>query len=154
MHVLVIGIDRYSLLSPGQQLRGAVADAQAYASFFERKHHAPVRRLLDEQATYDAILGEFNWLINNEDIPYNDPIVIVFAGHGTSFLRPDDWDEDMWNDRIDAIVPSDFDPSRGRAARLLLDRQVSALLSKLANKKGNNIVSFLLKFNLLLVTVN
>jgi hypothetical protein len=59
----------------------------------------------------------------------------------------------MWNDRIDALVPSDFDPTRGRDARLLLDRQVAALLSKLASKKGNNIVSFLLEFNVFLATV-
>lgn len=94
---LCIGVDAY----PSDPLRGAVADANAWAATFERNGFT-ADRLSDGAATRDAILQ--------------------FAGHGT-FVADLDGDEDDEFGKFDeALCPVDF-----RAGSLILDDDLAPI---------------------------
>lgn len=95
---LCIGIDTY----PSDPLNGAAADANSWATMFEREGFA-VERLTDGAATRDAILSAMlNIITSAAD---GDVIAIQYAGHGTS-VKDLDGDEDDGYD--EALCPVDF----------------------------------------------
>ena len=77
-HALVIGINAYASAPP---LRHARSDAEGIADALEA-HGFPkanVTRLLDEDATRDAVLRAYHGLAATGE---NDRVVVAFAGHG------------------------------------------------------------------------
>lgn len=127
--------------------------------------------LLDEQATRKGIIDGFrSHLIDNSNIKYSDPIVIYFAGeysagkdswvklmvwagHGAKVMAPEEWHS---ADRMcEMILPHDASWSDGREDFIkgipaterktfvhgIPDRTLGALIYKLYELKGDNIVS-------------
>lgn len=89
---LFVGVDRYQ--APIGRLSCAVSDAQALACLFEDTLGGTVSRLLDKQATGDAVRSE---LASLQSVAEDDLVVISFSGHGTEDHQ---------------LVPVDADPDR------------------------------------------
>lgn len=81
---LLVGIDRYPLLTDFDQLDGAANDAQAMAQTLTGRFgfaEENVRLLLDEAATRNAILAALDRLV--EETETDDVVVFHFSGHGS-----------------------------------------------------------------------
>ena len=155
-----MGINKYKSRRV-RDLVGAVPDADAMLDYLKNGLGVPssqIRNLRNNEATRDAIIKEIEAFSFNDDIKEGDPILIYFAGHGSSVDTPDGWEVGSTG-RIELLVPydhssplDDSNPKHG-----IPDRTLEALLSNLANKKGNNIVrqTFILRaFIYQLITVH
>lgn len=149
LFALIIGINAYPRATP---LRGSVLDAEHMQALL-RGLGVPdeqVTVLLNEQATRNAILDQFEHLINNTCIKYGDnTIFIFFSGHGASIDKdraiqtspPGYWDG--WHEsRVEMLCPYDIKmkSASGRQITGIPDKMVACFLNKLAAEKGNNIV--------------
>ena len=145
LFALIIGINIYQYQF---HLRGAVADANAFKSYLTTSLGVDKSRiisLIDKEATRAKIIEKFEFLSETEDIqPDHDPIVIFFAGHGGDAPSPPEWEAGGPGVRTQFLIAHDSE-STGQDATILgiPDRSVAALLEKIAQRKGNNIVSFL-----------
>ena len=134
MYALIIGVNKYGK----HPLSGAVADAKSVEKFLRSKLHVPashITRRIDEEANYKGIMDAFLEFHRDERIQRGDPILIYFAGHGTTIKDPDNADK-----TLQCIVPYDSD-------RLITNHTLARLLSRIAEGdgggtagKGNNIV--------------
>ncbi len=90
-----------------------------------------------------AIISAIENLKGNPDIQYEDAIVIYFAGHGAEINAPHKWECGDRDGKIQAIVPYDCDAMRPDGQRVppIPDHTINCLLSAVAQKHGNNIVS-------------
>jgi uncharacterized caspase-like protein len=139
---LIIGIDKYET-SP--QLKKAVADANAVQDYLLHYLAVPSSQiciLLDSQATRANILQGIYDLTTNNGIQHGDPILIYYAGHGSTAPPPPGW-EAGWP-QIELIIPYDRNLDDGKGGKVygIPDRTLAKLLDRLALAKGNNIVSF------------
>lgn len=73
---VVVGIDAYFI----KPLKGARADAEDIAAALRRRGIADVTRLLDQEASRDAVLGAIDAMIARTR--KDDLVIISFAGHG------------------------------------------------------------------------
>ena len=150
---MVIGINAYS--DPEYEpLTGAVSDADAVSEFLVNNLRADpnhIRNLRDGEATRNAIIGAMKLLEGDNRIKKDDPIIIYFAGHGARTPRPPEWQDWVSQDAmIEMICPVDLGTEKahtdGESQNVpvpgIPDRTVGALLNKLSEVKGNNIVSF------------
>lgn len=154
MFALIVGIDSYRS-DQIPNLTGAVADALAvcssissYAQLHFSAFHTAV--LLNEQATKATIIRELQSLKTNERIQRDDPILIYFAGYGSSFAAPRLRSSSPSRDghgpeKIKTFVPHDCDET----VSAISDRTIVACLDDLANIKGDNIVTSLISIALL-----
>ncbi|VDB86219.1 unnamed protein product [Peniophora sp. CBMAI 1063] len=143
LHAFIIGISRYER----HPLRGAASDADAMHACLRDKFNVPdhqITDLRDEEATRDAIIQELTAMRTRRTIDRNDPIVIYFAGYGTSLSPPKafgwilSWDNP--HEKMRAIVPYDsLFNDRAKCVPPILDRTLAVLLSNLMEEKGNNI---------------
>lgn len=136
---LVIGIDNYQ--SPEiSDLSGAVADSTAIYGFISANRHAfspHITHLTNEQATRGDITRELEALCSNPLIQRDDPIFIYYAGHGGSAARTNvHGQSDASN--IQFIVPYDC----GEFVEPISYRDFVGYMNRLADTKGNNIVSY------------
>jgi hypothetical protein len=78
-YALIIGIDNYSGEWP--KLKNAVNDAKAIENLLRTKYRFNSFHVLyNEQASRDAIIKEFEWLVKNAKV--NDNVLIYYSGHG------------------------------------------------------------------------
>ena len=142
---MVIGIDRYKSKDI-RPLRGAVADARAFAAYLENQLSVPQDHIIileNKSATRAAILEKFGSLANDPRIRPGDPIVIFYAGHGSEAAAPPGWEAGGRNANIQVTMPYDvYCQSRGKVVDPIPDRTLGALLAAISRNKGNNIVSF------------
>ncbi|KAI0313035.1 hypothetical protein OF83DRAFT_1176058 [Amylostereum chailletii] len=138
---LVIGIDRYKHDSIGN-LQGSVADADDVVNFLTdilRVPHERIQNLRNEEATREQIIGHIRGLATNRKIKDGDPILIYYAGHGGEAKPPAGWTSG--GGKIQMILPHDFIPhtNTDESSQGILDVTLSALLTRLAGVKGDNI---------------
>ncbi|KAI0319917.1 caspase domain-containing protein [Amylostereum chailletii] len=153
LYALIVGIDKYAF-GGIPTLYGAVADAEAIANYVKTQLQVPedhIIRLHDAGATRAAIINAFRFMAgeikHRDSIPNafkfkaepqkDDPILIYYAGHGSTALRPRSWT--MENEEIQLIVPYDCTKENSRSVDAIPDRTLNALLQKLAEAKGDNI---------------
>jgi hypothetical protein len=100
-----------------------------------------IRNLRDSEATRTAIIDGIKAFSLSDDIKKGDPILIYYAGHGGVADRPEGW-EAGGTGKIELLIPYDHSSSLedGDPKYGIPDRTLGALLSRLANKKGDNIV--------------
>lgn len=141
---LTIGINNYCYAGV-KGLRGCVADADDFCDFLTKVLHVPtenITNLRDEQATATEIIKAFEALVVDSRIPKGSPILIFYAGHGVEALAPEGW---ISNDGvIQSLVPYNFFPGtewNRTTKNSISDIKLGQLLEKIANAKGNNIVS-------------
>ena len=154
IYALVIGINVYQLQSSEwPALKAAVADANAIQDFLVNQLKVSpdnIINLRDAEATKQGILNAFEQLEKKSAATVDPCIIIYYAGHGASSPRPQGW-EDWATDRewIEQLCPSDLGAVvNGRVVEGIPDRVICGLLNSLAEKRGNNIVSFVsLDFN-------
>lgn len=145
LFAVLIGIDTYPVAN-FNSLRGAVADANEVKDYLETYLGVPsdqINLLTEKQATRSAIVGALQDLRDDERIDKGDAIVIYYAGHGTEMDAPDRW-KALGADKIQAIVPYDCDThntATGEQIRAIPDFTIEFLLSRIAEKNGDNIVS-------------
>ncbi len=141
LFALLIGINDYTF--EGSKLKGAVDDANNVKEYLTGTLDVPLRNikvLLDQEASRANIIKEIEKLEVKEEIAKDDPILIYFAGHGNT--APYEGSE---HHEVELILPCDYGKDEnGRIVNGILDLTVSALLAKLAEAKGNNIVSLCL----------
>ncbi|KAL0954612.1 hypothetical protein HGRIS_003572 [Hohenbuehelia grisea] len=145
LRALVIGIDDYPSYT---KLRGAVADAGDMFGFLTQFMGVPeanIERLLDQQASREAILCAIKAMIQDDRIVRGDPILFYFAGHGCRVLPPKDWKLEGTNIHIEMLCPHDFKRSTSEHEYVegIPDIMMNDLLSQLAHAKGNNITVIL-----------
>ena len=98
--------------------------------------------LLNEYATRENIIKEFQQLANNNNIKAGDSILIYYAGHGAQALPPKRMLKlDGCPDHIELLIPYDYgkDPKNHQHMGIP-DYTLAALLDKIAKAKGDNIV--------------
>ena len=139
--VLLIAINQY-VTKAYDNLAGAVKDAESVKAYVEKylgldATSPRVRTLYDSSATRQAIISELQNLASSEDIQKGDPIIIFYAGHDCEVPAPEGWDST--GNCIQAILPHDFDENNLDSA--ISGRTIGALLERIANEKGDNIVS-------------
>ena len=122
---------------------GAVADADAMENYLRKYLGVPrsqIRNLRDGEATRDAIIKEIEAFSKDEGINEGDPILIYYAGHGSSAKTPNGWVGSTG--KIELLIPHDHSPplDDSNPTHGIPDRTLEALLSDLARKKGDNIV--------------
>lgn len=127
-------------------LQGAVTDVMLFKDYLKNHLGVPRRQiklLIDEDATRSAIISAIEILKDNPDIQFEDAIVIYFAGHGAEINAPQKWECGDRDGKIQAIVPYDCDAMRADGQRVppIPDHTINCLLSAVAQKHGNNIVS-------------
>jgi hypothetical protein len=137
----IIGINKYE--SPKiYNLDGAVADALAVKKYLEENLGVPasqIRLLLDAEATRGAIIQEFKNLVADRRIHRGDPILIFYAGHGGEVDAPEGWE--AGDAKIQMLIPHDFCTNvADQATYGIPDRTIGTLLSRVAEKWGDNIV--------------
>ena len=143
LFALIIGINKYE--SPNiPDLVGAVPDADAVRDYLQKHLGVPssqIRNLRDSRATRVAIMEEIKAFSYNNKIKEGDPILIYYAGHGGSADTPKGWEAGSTG-KIELLIPYDHSSplEDGNPRHGIPDRTLGALLSHLANKKGDNIV--------------
>jgi hypothetical protein len=143
LFALIIGINNYeSHKIPN--LEGAVPDADAVRDYLQKQLGVPsnqIRNLRDSGATRAAIIDGIKAFSFNNKIKEGDPILIYYAGHGGSAGTPKGWEVGSTN-KIELLIPYDYSSSLedGDPKHGIPDRTLGALLSQLADKKGDNIV--------------
>ena len=119
-------------------------DALSVKQYLEEYLEVPsdqIVLLINQDATRSAIVTAIASLANNPLIAPGNPILIFYAGHGTEITAPEKWECGSPDRQIQAIVPYDCSPS-GCDVLPIPDRSLNALLYEVAEKKGDNIVSF------------
>jgi hypothetical protein len=133
----LIGINDYAHVRP---LRGAVADILSVNAYLEGYLSVPgpqIQILLNKSASREAIIEAFIRLQKDKRIKEGDPILIYFAGHGSEFPDPAG---EPGKRMMQAIVPQDYCEERGKEVHTIPDRTIGALVAKISEKKGDNIV--------------
>ncbi|KAJ2921615.1 hypothetical protein H1R20_g15478, partial [Candolleomyces eurysporus] len=142
LFALIIGIDDYTQEPEFRKLNGAVHDADSIRNWLIKDFNVPssqIRDLRDKAATRKAIIEALEGLSADSRIQPDDPILIYYAGHGTEAPAPRRW---RWDSlQIQMIVPWDFKHRDGpnRTVQGIPDRTLGALLTKIAESKGDNI---------------
>jgi hypothetical protein len=81
-YAVIIGIDKYSKLPPGEQLSYAVRDAKGVEDVLRKKYRFDeIIPLYNEQATRDAILSTLMDLLPSK-MTKEDALFVFWAGHG------------------------------------------------------------------------
>ncbi|KAI0028420.1 caspase domain-containing protein [Vararia minispora EC-137] len=143
VHALLVGINRYAS-SQFPNLLGAVSDMQRIKDFLTSDLSVPeecIMELTDENATRERIILAIQDLASPQNgINNGDPILIYFAGHGSTVRAPQDWTSDP---TIQVLVPHDGHSDGTVASSLITDRKFGNLLRDLADAKGDNITVIL-----------
>ncbi|KAI0031228.1 peptidase C14, caspase domain-containing protein, partial [Vararia minispora EC-137] len=142
MHALLIGINDYPEFN---SLSGAVADVDLVKEFLISSLGVPnddthIRILLNKNATRDRIISSFEELANDSTIKMDDPILIFYAGHGSTLPKPSKWDSN--SSEIQCLVAHDAgydNKERTWVKGVVPDVTLASLLTTLAKEKGNNI---------------
>ncbi|KAJ1305507.1 hypothetical protein OPQ81_000514 [Rhizoctonia solani] len=137
LHALLIGIDTYKNY---RHLSGAVNDMESIRNFLCSDLSVPesqITRLQNEQATRPGIINAIQQLGKNPNIKRFDPILIYYVGHGCEIDSP----LANFKEKAQCLVPWDLGErgADGQFVSAIPDYTISALLSELATKKGNNI---------------
>jgi hypothetical protein len=148
LFALIIGINKYKFVErPFLNLKGAVPDANLVQSYLQKHLGVPnsqIRNLRDSDATRDAILHEINALTTDDRIQRGDPILIFFAGHGSTAPTPKAWE--IGGRTIQLLLPHDYlcENEKGQKIHGIPDRTMYVLLERLASEKGDNIVRLII----------
>ncbi|KAJ3505257.1 hypothetical protein NLJ89_g7510 [Agrocybe chaxingu] len=153
---LIIGINKYPY--SGDDLSGAVGDADAFGTFLTEKlgvSPSNITNLRDEQASRQAILDALVALRDTDKYKKDEAAIIIFyAGHGAECDRPKEWgDWTKWGDwtttsKIEMLCPSDLGARvvtevDGEQVETIVDaipdRTISVGLHLISESKGNNI---------------
>jgi hypothetical protein len=122
-----------------------VADAGAVKSYLETSLGIPetqIRTLFNEEATRDAIIAGLRGFKNDPNIRTGDPILIFYAGHGSTADAPSGWH--AGGPEIQLLISHDsLCDEDGNTILGLPDRTIGVLLEEIAQRKGDNIVSFM-----------
>ena len=123
---------------------GAVHDADDMLSYLQVCLGVPssqIRNLRDSEATRAAIIREIEAFSLNDEITKGDAILIYYAGHGGSAVTPKGWAGGSTG-KIELLIPYDYSSSLegGNHNLGIPDRVMGSCLSRLASKKGDNIV--------------
>lgn len=143
---MIIGIDAYTPGSGYKALNGAVTDAKRVESYLTDVLNVPpanIRQLLNEKATRAGILAAFQGLALDEGITKDESAIVIFyAGHGASTSKPEGWkDWEAAGGQVEMLCPVDIvDGNESCKIDGIPDRTIAALLDKLSQAKGNNIV--------------
>ncbi|KAJ7912487.1 peptidase C14, caspase domain-containing protein [Mycena leptocephala] len=151
LFALTIGINTYKYERRPElpNLVGCVADADAIVEYLTTKLHVPkdhIACLRDSHATRANIIQSLVDLSEDPRIEKKkgDAILIFYAGHGGTAIAPSGWPA-KGSDVIEMILPHDFFPGTNDKPECqgLHDITLGALLSQLAQMKGNNITVIL-----------
>jgi hypothetical protein len=143
---VLVGINSYAAPHPEfRPLRGSVSDAHNFKKYFEEHLNVPsshIALLTNENATRFNIIDTLKNLKNDRRIKKGDAIFFYYAGHGTE-VDPPKHRANVPEEKIQAIVPYDCDvnDTSGTPIPAIADYVLGILLSKIAEEKGNNIVS-------------
>ena len=103
-----------------------------------------IKTLID--ATRKDIIGSFHsHLIDNSAVPVNATIIFYFAGHGSRVDAPKGWETRAVDGQIETLCPADHGKKTADGTPIpgIPDLTINALLSQLAVKKGDNVVSII-----------
>ncbi|KAF8961631.1 caspase domain-containing protein [Flammula alnicola] len=135
LFALIIGINFYANVG---SLRGALADALSFKEYLESHLNVPadqIHTLINKSASRSAIIEAFIRLKNDTRIEKGDPIFIYYAGHGSEITAPPGASES----KIQVLIPEDYSAKPGQEVPPIPDRTIGALLTQIAEMKGDNI---------------
>jgi hypothetical protein len=142
LFALIIGINYYDNI---RSLRGAAGDALSVKKYLEDSLKVPsgqIHTLLNKDASRTAIIKAFSSLRDDGRIVEGDPIFIYYAGHGSEVASP----EGGVGNKLQVLLPQDYSVKREKYVPAIPDRTIGALISQIAEKKGDNIVRLIFEF--------
>lgn len=105
-----------------------------------------IQNLRNEDANRLDILQHVRALVSNPHIEAGDPVLIFFAGYGARTTRAAGWPQSEKADShsVEMLCPYDFVPrtTDDLEEQGIPDITLEALLRKISEAKGDNIVSF------------
>ncbi|KAF8725308.1 Caspase domain, partial [Rhizoctonia solani] len=138
LHALIIGINNYK---SNFRLVAAVQDALHFKQYLTKELNVPeeqIQTLLDDKAKRADIIKALQELGNEDNgIRPGDAIVIYYAGYGSEVEPPPD--HTLNDSLVQCIVPQDASVADGVLP--IPEFTIGALAHKIAQEKGNNIVS-------------
>ncbi|QRW19851.1 ICE-like protease (caspase) p20 domain protein [Rhizoctonia solani] len=142
LHALIIGINNYK---SNFHLVAAVQDALHFKQYLTKELNVPeeqIQTLLDDKAKRADIIKALQELGNEDNgIRPGDVIVIYYAGYGSEVEPPPD--HTLNDSLVQCIVPQDASVADGVLP--IPEFTIGALAHKIAQEKGNNIVSGVLQ---------
>lgn len=120
-----------------------MADANAVEAFLKDKFPVDlyITNLRDNDATQSRIREELQAMPLDPRIWVGDTMIIYYAGHGGVITLPPV--DDIGFTSVAMIQPWDYRPAApGETQSGITHLELEVLLTKLANAKGDNIVSF------------
>lgn len=132
LYGLVIGIDDYLL--PINHLDGAVNDANDIAQALKHAGAKEVVRLLNDDATKDRIVAEWNRIV--AEAKPGDTFIFSYAGHGGQEPAPPERHDKT---TIESFILGHFEASGPGTRERIVDDEVNAWLSQ-ADKKGIKVI--------------
>ena len=156
---MVIGNDKYRS-NKYPNLSGAVVDADKFEAYLRRLSKLGTYIIdiisLRNASRQDILTGFYSLQNNYSNWKHNAAIIIFYAGHGARTEKPKEWtDWDTSTGEVEMLCPSDIGVSHGcqTVVEGIYDRTISALLNRLSEAMGTNIVStFLSNWSVLSVT--
>jgi hypothetical protein len=147
-HALLIGVDAYPHLTPGEQLSGCANDAEAMLRFLVERvqipegnlhcltapHGAPAKGPAREAATAANIRAAFDSLTKEHVVAPGDHVLLFYAGHGLRLSRAVAAGGAF--QRYHAFAPADLGRSPVGLRNLILDRELHDLLRALEGKQA------------------
>ena len=119
---------------------GGAADARAMAAAARKIFDFPedaVRLLIDEQATSERIVEEFeSWLIEGTEV--GDRVFFHYAGHGSQLPDDNGDEDDQWDE---TLAPFDVDPMTGEGQ--IRDDVIDSLIARLSGRRAVLVFEFL-----------
>jgi hypothetical protein len=119
-----------------------------------------IKTLIGAEASRERIIGAIRaFLIDNDTITKDSPIIIYFSGHGARLQQPPGWVNDGGEEYVECLVPADailpdsvtteengevFPLSPGTKLKdvsfAIPDRTLFGLLHQLHDRRGNNVL--------------
>ena len=134
LYGLVIGINDY--LGEKNDLEGALNDANDIAAGLEAAKAKRIVKLLDQDASKDAILSNYNALV--AEAQPGDTLVVSFSGHGSQEPEPPDRHGEADGKNENLLLANYATKGPGSKERILDDEIFEWL--KVADGKGVHVV--------------
>ena len=136
---LLVGVGAYENLPADLFLSGPENDVALIADLLTSKmgyDEQDIKRLLDEEATYEAIVSTIRtWLI--EETTAGDQVYFYFSGHGVQ-VRDQNGDEK--DNKDEALAPYDLEVGENDFSNVLADDEIETLLAQLQGRAVTVIV--------------
>lgn len=130
LHALLIAINNYHPESRVGSLRGCINDINDFEAYLQSEYQdltPTITKLLDEAATYDTVIEQFEKCLIQEP-QAGDTVVLYYSGHGSQWTSAGAFEQFDGNAKDETMVCYD---SRLPGHYDLADKELAALIAQI-----------------------